>query len=284
LPPPGAVSKSEFVDCSGRNEVCVERDGRIVVEKLTGQDAEFAGQDCGQTQPLVNQEAAIAAIRAVTKRPDLELTALKTKCPTATTWYCAGDYCWIVENATNRILNKEKAARPSQTLLSKPKNTDVPTTPVPSVSPSGQPSAWQTYTFTVTLKQKKTGLSFSYPQAWYLEPHQDGYLVILQNVDPSNDSGAMPEGFVKLSFAVDPKGRADVLQGESIAINGIPWRREIRSGEIAGDRSMTLETVHDGTVYRVYAYIAGTGGSGPLFESQVATVDQIIGSFKFTSQ
>lgn len=111
-PPLGSTPRQEVVDCSGRDEVCVIRNGKMVVEKLTGKDLEFVGQDCdqgdGPSPAEPDYDAAINAIRAYTKHPDLELTPLETKCPTRTTWYCAGNDCWAVDNATNRVLTKEK--------------------------------------------------------------------------------------------------------------------------------------------------------------------------------
>lgn len=111
-PLPGSTPRQEVVDCSGRDEVCVMRNGKMVVEKLTSKDLELAGQGCdqgdGPSPAEPDYDAAIAAIRAYTKHPDLELTPLKTKCPTRTTWYCAGEDCWVVDNATNRVLTKEK--------------------------------------------------------------------------------------------------------------------------------------------------------------------------------
>lgn len=110
--PAGAVPRQEVVDCSGRDEVCVMENGHMVVKKLEGTDAEFTGQGCGQTdgiQPAPpHYDAAIAVIRAYTQNPNLELTPVKTKCPTLTTSYCSEEDCWAVANATNQILVKQK--------------------------------------------------------------------------------------------------------------------------------------------------------------------------------
>lgn len=107
----GSIPKQEVVDCSGRDEVCVMRNGKMVVEKLTGKDLEFAGQGCdqgdGPSPAAPDYDAAIAAIRVYAKQPDLELAPLETKCPTRTTWYCAGDDCWAVDNLTNTVLVKK---------------------------------------------------------------------------------------------------------------------------------------------------------------------------------
>jgi len=107
-----AVPRQEVVDCSGRDEVCVIENGHMVVRKLDATDAEFTVQGCSQTDGIPPAppifDAAIAAIRAYTQNPKLELTPFKTKCSTLTTWYCSDEYCWAVANATNQILVKQK--------------------------------------------------------------------------------------------------------------------------------------------------------------------------------
>lgn len=85
--PPGAVPRSQFVDCTGRSEICVVRDGRMVVETPSPKDAQTIGSDCqSEGIPTPDYAAASAAIRAYTQDPALKVSPLKTKCPTGTTW------------------------------------------------------------------------------------------------------------------------------------------------------------------------------------------------------
>jgi hypothetical protein len=146
-----------------------------------------------------------------------------------------------------------------------------------------QERPWKEYTQTAILKTNEFNYRFSYPEGWFVNS-ADPIYVNVQNVAPSNArQDELPEGFVKVSFMLDPKADPENLlhgEGELINLNDITWRRMERSGEAAGDISITLETVHGGIVFRVYAYIAGTGGSGPLFERQLATVNQIIASLR----
>ncbi len=146
--------------------------------------------------------------------------------------------------------------------------------------------AWQTYQQSFILKDKEIRFSFAYPQGWDITAHPDGYLIHVQNVAPFNNPaslpGGLPAGFVKISFMVDPKADlSQSLQGTAVSINGVSWKQATDSGGISGDRSMTLETVRDGVVFRIYAYIVGTGGKGSLFEGHLATLNQMIDSLTF---
>ncbi len=148
--------------------------------------------------------------------------------------------------------------------------------PIPQVE-------WETYSARVLLKDREVQFSFAYPRGWYLIAEPEGYYFTIQNVPPFNDPsevpGGLPEGFVKVSFMVDPKARAgDLFQqaGETISLNGLTWRQTVSRGGKDGDLTVTLETVLDGVVFRVYAYIARTGGEGPVFERQVATLNEIL--------
>lgn len=149
---------------------------------------------------------------------------------------------------------------------------------------NAQEIQWQEHAQTVTLKMQEFRYKFSYPQGWFISATDPAY-VSVQNVAPSDGRvDDLAEGFVKVSFVVDPKANPNVLlhgNGEPAIINGLTWRRLIHSGEAAGDRSITLETVRDGAVFRIYAYIARTGGHGSLFDRQVAIVNQIVASLQF---
>ncbi|WP_376792362.1 hypothetical protein [Thermoflexus sp.] len=144
---------------------------------------------------------------------------------------------------------------------------------------------WQRQQQSFMLKDKEIRFSFLYPKGWVVIAHPDGYLVHVQNIPPfdhpADVPGGLSEGFVKISFMLDPKANPEALQGEEVSINGIPWKQTIESGGMAGDRSITLETVRDGMVFRIHAYITGTGGEGPLFESHLATLTQMIHSLAF---
>lgn len=146
-----------------------------------------------------------------------------------------------------------------------------------------QERPWQEYTQTVILKTNEFHYRFRYPQGWFVSTPDPAY-VSVQNVAPSDSRQYdLPEGFVKVSFMLDPKADPGNLlhgEGESFTLNDITWRRMIRLGEAAGDTSMTFETVRDGVVFRVYVYIARTGGSGPIFNKQLATVNQVLASLR----
>lgn len=146
---------------------------------------------------------------------------------------------------------------------------------------NAQKEQWQEHTQTVLLKTEEFRYSFSYPQGWFINIPDPTY-VSIQNAMTGRERD-LPEGFVKISFMLDPKANpAELLhgQGKPLTINGIAWQHVIRSDEAAGDRSMTLETVHEGVVFRISVYMARTGTSGPLFERQLATVNHILASFK----
>ncbi|PIW20295.1 MAG: hypothetical protein COW33_02770 [Anaerolineae bacterium CG17_big_fil_post_rev_8_21_14_2_50_57_27] len=147
---------------------------------------------------------------------------------------------------------------------------------------------WGTYSQSFILKDKKISFSFNYPKGWEVIAHPDGFVVHVQNVapfdNPANVSGGLPEGFVKISFMLDPKANpAKPLSGEDVSINGVLWKQTLATGDLAGDRSMTLEMVRDGVVFRIYTYIVGTGGERVLFERHVATLDKVIVSLTFES-
>lgn len=146
-------------------------------------------------------------------------------------------------------------------------------------------AAWRRHQQSFVLKDKEVRFSFLYPEGWVVIAHPDGYLVHVQNIPPFDNPADVPgglfEGFVKISFMLDPKTDPGRLSGENVLINGIPWKQEIDAGGIAGDQSMTLETVRDGLVFRISTYIMGTGGKGPLFERHLATLTQMIGSLAF---
>ncbi len=140
-------------------------------------------------------------------------------------------------------------------------------------------------TFWTRIKNKEYSVIISYPSNWYLDPHSDASLTFVQNVAPFNNPaevpGGLPEGFAKFSFMIDPNANQNALQGEEVTINGVTWYRQVASGELAGDRTTTLETVHGGLVYRIHTYITGTGGQGPIFDYQAAILDQMIQSVRF---
>ena len=148
---------------------------------------------------------------------------------------------------------------------------------------NAQERPWQEYSQTVMLKTNEFHYRFGYPQGWFVSAPDPTY-VSVQNVAPSDArEDDLPEGFVKASFMLDPKADPGNLlhgEGESLTLNDITWRRMIRSGEAAGDISITFETVRGGVVFRVYAYIARTGGSGPIFNRQLATANQILASLR----
>jgi hypothetical protein len=155
---------------------------------------------------------------------------------------------------------------------------DAPAIPLQQLGFKGQ-------TFWTRAKNKEYSVIISYPGNWYLDPHSDASLTLVQNVPPFNNPtevpGGLPEGVAKIQFMIDPNADPNALRGEKVTINGITWYRQVAFGGIAGDRSMTLETMHDGFVYRIQTYITDTGGKGPIFDYQAAILDQMIQSFRF---
>jgi hypothetical protein len=148
-----------------------------------------------------------------------------------------------------------------------------------------QADGWETLHQSFTLKDKEVRLSLSYPKGWTVIAHPEGFIVHLQNTPPfdhpAKAPGGLREGFVKISFMVDPKAREPNLSGREVQIAGLLWRETIESGGIAGDQSLTLETSQDGIVFRIYAYITGTQNQRPLLEYHLETVRRIIQSFQF---
>lgn len=145
---------------------------------------------------------------------------------------------------------------------------------------------WEAFHQSLVLKDKVIPFNFSYPKGWHIVDHQDSLQVSIQNVPPFNNpnelSGGLPEGFVKISFMIDPKmNPSDLNQGEAKVINGITWQEHVGVGEASGDRSLTLETVHEGVIFRIYTYIAGTKGDAALLENHATTLDQIVNSLTF---
>ena len=145
---------------------------------------------------------------------------------------------------------------------------------------------WEAFHQSLVLKDKVIPFNFSYPKGWHIVDHQDSLQVSIQNVPPFNNpnelSGGLPEGFVKISFMIDPKmNPSDLKQGEAKVINGITWQEHVGVGEASGDRSLTLETVHEGVIFRIYTYIAGTKGDAALLENHVTTLDKIVNSLTF---
>jgi hypothetical protein len=145
---------------------------------------------------------------------------------------------------------------------------------------------WEAFHQSLVLKDKVIPFNFSYPKGWHVVDHPDSLQVSIQNVPPFNNpnelSGGLPEGFAKISFMIDPKmNPSDLKQGEAKVINGITWQEHVGVGEASGDRSLTLETVHEGVIFRIYTYIAGTKGDAALLENHVTTLDQILNSLTF---
>lgn len=145
---------------------------------------------------------------------------------------------------------------------------------------------WEVLHQSLVLKDKVIPFNFSYPKGWHVVDHPDSLQVSIQNVPPFNNpnelSGGLPEGFAKISFMIDPKmNPSDLKQGEAKVINGITWQEHVGVGEASGDRSVTLETVHEGVIFRIYTYIAGTKGDAALLENHATTLDQIVNSLTF---
>lgn len=142
------------------------------------------------------------------------------------------------------------------------------------------------YSNSVLLKDKEIRFSFVYPSTWHLIEGSDGYIITVQNVPPFNNlteiAGGLPEGFVKVSFMVDPKmdPREVFVRGEQVSINGQGWQRRITTGESFGDYEVQFETVVENVVLRIYGYVALTHGKPLLKERQTFEVDQIAGSIK----
>jgi hypothetical protein len=154
---------------------------------------------------------------------------------------------------------------------------------------AGLPSeVWVNYSQTFIFKDKQITISFQYPNGWEVIAHPDSYMVHVQNVAPFDNvatvPGGIPNGFAKISFMFDPKANpAASLSGEDVSINGTEWKQTLGTGEGAGDRSVTLETVQDGVVFRVYTYIVGTGGDKALLDHQAATLDKMVASLTVDS-
>jgi len=149
---------------------------------------------------------------------------------------------------------------------------------------------WADHTHTVLLKDRELTFTFAYPANWHLRSDPGAYYVSVQNVapflDPNEVPGGLDNGFVKVSFMVDPKtdaGEAGRSGGEVLQINGLTWRRLEASGGLEGDRSITLETVHGGFVVRAYAYITRTTGKPGLLEAQLLVVEKILNSLRLSA-
>ena len=145
---------------------------------------------------------------------------------------------------------------------------------------------WEVFHQSLVLKDKVIPFNFSYPKGWHVVDHPESLQVSIQNVPPFNNPkelpGGLPEGFAKISFMIDPKmNPSDLKQGEAKVINGITWQEHVGVGEASGDRSVTLETVHEGVIFRIYTYIAGTKGDAALLENHATTLDQIVNSLTF---
>ncbi len=124
----------------------------------------------------------------------------------------------------------------------------------------------------------------TYPGNWYFDPNSDGAHILVQNVspfdDPSNVPGGLPEGFARFTFNIETQATPTAPRGEQATINDVIWYRRVMSGGAAGDRTVMLETVYNGLVYRIQNYISGTGGKGPLFEYQATILDSMVSSFR----
>jgi len=142
------------------------------------------------------------------------------------------------------------------------------------------------YSNSVLLKNKEIRFSFVYPSEWHLVQGPGGYVITVQNVPPFNNitevTGGLPEGFVKVSFMVDPKANPQEVfsRGEQVSMNGRSWQRGVTTGESFGDYEVWLETVVDDVVLRIYGYVALTHGKTWLQERQAFEVDRIAGSIK----
>jgi len=149
-----------------------------------------------------------------------------------------------------------------------------------------QRAVWETHSQSVILKDKEIRFSFAYPRGWHIEAKPDSFQVTVQNVAPFNNPAEVPgglaEGFVKIGFMLDPKADPRSLRpgGKATLINNLPWQQWDEMGELAGDYSRTLETIHEGVVFRIYTYIARTGGRGPAFDRYDAALGQMINSLK----
>jgi hypothetical protein len=130
------------------------------------------------------------------------------------------------------------------------------------------------------INNQNRSVFIAYPSTWYLDPNADASHILAQNVPPN---GLAPEGFAKFevwidSGAVSERTNPSALQGERVTINNVTWYRRSESDKTTGNRTVTLETVHDGLVYRIQTLNSGTGGKGPLFEYQATILDWMVNS------
>jgi len=49
---------------------------------------------------------------------------------------------------------------------------------------------------------------------------------------------------------------------------------------ISGDRALAMETVKDGLVFRVSAFVDATGGKGNAFDRQAAVIEYMINNLQ----
>ncbi len=144
---------------------------------------------------------------------------------------------------------------------------------------------WVTYQKAFILKDKVLPFTFYYPKSWQIIDHKNSLDVSFQNIpqfdNPNDVKDELSNGFVKISFMIDPKADPSNLQeGETISINGFTWIKAINSSEISGDLSMTFETTYEGVVLRIYTFISGTKGNDLLLENYSAELDRMVMSLK----
>lgn len=112
----GSVTKDQALAtrCFEKDTICVIKDGKIVNKKQTEDEKENTlKQNTSKKEQNVqyakNVSSAVAAIRAYTHIPDLNLTLLNNSAPSKISYYCSPDSkCWAVDNETHTVLPNAK--------------------------------------------------------------------------------------------------------------------------------------------------------------------------------
>lgn len=108
----GSVTKDQALAtrCFEKDTICVLKDGKIVNKKQTINEKEntqkqYTSIKEQNIQYAKNVSSAVAAIRAYTHIPDLNLTLLNNSTPSNISYYCSPDNkCWAVDNQAHSVL------------------------------------------------------------------------------------------------------------------------------------------------------------------------------------
>jgi hypothetical protein len=105
----GSITKVQAAvnNCNGKDVICVMKNGKIVTQKQPAPSMALTQQD--HMAYASNVALAVAAIRAYTHVPNLNLSLLNSNTPTHITYYCTPDNkCWAVNNYTHQVIPSAK--------------------------------------------------------------------------------------------------------------------------------------------------------------------------------